>query len=63
MEGDPFLLIEGMTIAGVSVGATLGYVYIRSEYPHAFATFPRAIERARAGGLLGPQRARLRQSV
>jgi formate dehydrogenase iron-sulfur subunit len=53
MEGDPFLLIEGMAIAGVSVGATKGYVYIRSEYPHAFATFQRAIERARAGGLLG----------
>src|SRR5580704_8656066 len=55
MEGDPFLLIEGMAIAGVSVGATRGYVYIRSEYPHAFATFSRAIERARAGGLLGPR--------
>src|ERR1700722_9786796 len=33
MEGDPFLLIEGMVIAGISVGATRGYVYIRSEYP------------------------------
>jgi formate dehydrogenase iron-sulfur subunit len=54
MEGDPFLLIEGMAIAGVSVGATKGYVYIRSEYPHAFATFQRAIERACADGLLGP---------
>jgi formate dehydrogenase iron-sulfur subunit len=54
MEGDPFLLIEGMAIAGVSVGATRGYVYIRSEYPHAFATVQRAIERARVGGLLGP---------
>jgi formate dehydrogenase iron-sulfur subunit len=54
MEGDPFLLIEGMAIAAVSVGATKGYIYIRSEYPHAFATFERAIERARAGGLLGP---------
>jgi formate dehydrogenase iron-sulfur subunit len=54
MEGDPFLLIEGMAIAGVSVGATQGYIYIRSEYPHGFATFQRAIERARAGGLLGP---------
>jgi formate dehydrogenase iron-sulfur subunit len=53
MEGDPFLLIEGMTIAALSVGATMGYLYIRSEYPHAFATFSRAIERARAGGLLG----------
>ena len=39
MEGDPFLLIEGMAIAGLAVGATQGYVYIRSEYPHAFATF------------------------
>ena len=54
MEGDPFLLIEGMAIAAVSVGATQGYIYIRSEYPHAFDTFQRAIERARAGGLLGP---------
>jgi formate dehydrogenase iron-sulfur subunit len=54
MEGDPFLLIEGMAIAAVSVGATMGYVYIRSEYPHAFHVFSRAIERARAGGLLGP---------
>ena len=54
MEGDPFLLIEGMAIAAVSVGASRGYVYIRSEYPHAFAVFSRAIERARAAGLLGP---------
>ena len=35
MEGDPFVLIEGMTIAGIAVGATKGYIYIRSEYPHA----------------------------
>ena len=54
MEGDPFLLIEGMAIAALSVGATKGYVYIRSEYPHAFAVFSRAIGRARAAGLLGP---------
>ena len=53
MEGDPFLLIEGMAIAAISVGATMGYVYIRSEYPHAFDVFSRAIERARAGGFLG----------
>ena len=53
MEGDPLLLIEGMAIAGVSVGATVGYVYIRSEYPHAFEVFCNAIERARAAGLLG----------
>ena len=38
MEGDPFVLIEGMTIAALAVGATEGYIYIRSEYPHAFKT-------------------------
>jgi formate dehydrogenase iron-sulfur subunit len=53
MEGDPFALIEGMAIAGVAVGATKGYVYIRSEYPHAFRQMVRAIEIARAKGLLG----------
>ena len=53
MEGDPFVLIEGMTIAGVSVGATKGYVYIRSEYPHAIAAMEAAIKAARQGGMLG----------
>ncbi|HEY1746572.1 MAG TPA: NADH-quinone oxidoreductase subunit NuoF [Xanthobacteraceae bacterium] len=53
MEGDPFVLIEGMTIAGIAVGATKGYVYIRSEYPHAAATMEAAIAAARRGGLLG----------
>jgi formate dehydrogenase iron-sulfur subunit len=53
MEGDPFLVIEGMAIAAIAVGASMGYVYIRSEYPHAFDVFSRAIERARAAGLLG----------
>jgi formate dehydrogenase iron-sulfur subunit len=53
MEGDPFLLIEGMTICGVAVGATKGYVYIRSEYPHAVAAMTQAIETARRAGLLG----------
>ncbi len=53
MEGDPFVLIEGMTIAGVAVGATEGYIYIRSEYPHAFRTMTRAIEIAREAGYLG----------
>jgi len=53
MEGDPFALIEGMAIAGVAVGATKGYVYIRSEYPHAFRQMTRAIEVARAKNLLG----------
>lgn len=54
MEGDPFVLIEGMAIAGVATGATKGYVYTRSEYPHAIATMTRAIEIARAAGILGP---------
>src|SRR5579863_510430 len=54
MEGDPFLLIEGMTIAGLAVGAREGYVYIRSEYPHAFRQMARAVEVAREAGWLGP---------
>ncbi len=54
MEGDPFALIEGMAIAGLAVGATKGFVYTRSEYPHAIAAFERALAAARAGGLLGP---------
>ena len=53
MEGDPFALIEGMAIAGLAVGATKGYVYIRSEYPHAFRQMNKAIEIAREKGLLG----------
>ena len=53
MEGDPYCLIEGMTIAGIAVGATQGYIYLRSEYPHAFATLKEAIVRARAAGWLG----------
>ena len=53
MEGDPYVLIEGMTIAGLAVGATYGYIYVRSEYPHAIATLEAAIERARSVGWLG----------
>jgi formate dehydrogenase iron-sulfur subunit len=53
MEGDPFALIEGMTIAGIAVGATKGFVYIRSEYPHAIEIFGRAVEIARAERCLG----------
>jgi formate dehydrogenase iron-sulfur subunit len=53
MEGDPFVLIEGMTIAGIAVGATYGYIYLRSEYPHAFGTLKIAIEEARKAGFLG----------
>ena len=43
MEGDPFLVIEGMAIAGFAVGASKGYVYIRSEYPDAIRTMQRAV--------------------
>jgi formate dehydrogenase iron-sulfur subunit len=53
MEGDPLMLIEGMTIAGIATGATKGYVYIRSEYPHAIATMNEAIRAAEAAGFLG----------
>jgi formate dehydrogenase iron-sulfur subunit len=53
MEGDPYVLIEGMTIAGLAVGATQGYIYVRSEYPHAIAALEEAIARARAAGWLG----------
>ncbi|MEI8410815.1 MULTISPECIES: formate dehydrogenase beta subunit [unclassified Kribbella] len=53
IEGDPFTLIEGMTIAAYAVGATEGYVYLRSEYPDAVATLKAAIEIARSEGWLG----------
>ena len=53
MEGDPFVLIEGMAIAGIAVGATKGYIYIRSEYPHAIAAMDAAIALRASGGMLG----------
>ncbi|SDJ14737.1 formate dehydrogenase beta subunit [Pseudomonas delhiensis] len=53
MEGDPFLLVEGMAIAGLAVGASLGYIYVRSEYPDAIATLDQALAIARAAGYLG----------
>ena len=53
MEGDPFVVIEGMTIAGIAVGATRGYIYIRSEYPHAVEAMNAAIVAARRAGYLG----------
>ena len=53
MEGDPFTLIEGMTIAALAVGATYGYIYIRSEYPAAIATMQDAINTARQHNYLG----------
>ncbi len=53
MEDDPFMLIEGMTIAGLGVGATRGYIYVRSEYPHAIVALNDAIAIARTHGYLG----------
>jgi len=53
MEGDPFVVIEGMTIAGITVGATKGYIYIRSEYPHAVEAMNAAIIVAKRAGFLG----------
>jgi formate dehydrogenase iron-sulfur subunit len=53
MEGDPFVLIEGMTIAGIAVGATQGFIYLRAEYPHAHAALKTAIAAARHAQYLG----------
>ena len=53
MEGDPFMLIEGMIICGLAVGATKGFVYSRSEYPVANRIFAQALDIARAAGWLG----------
>ena len=53
MEGDPLSLIEGMTIAGLAVDATRGFIYCRSEYPHAFRALQRAIRAAEVAGYLG----------
>ncbi|MGH9678148.1 MAG: complex I 51 kDa subunit family protein, partial [Candidatus Acidiferrum sp.] len=53
MEGDPFAVLEGMTIAAVAVGAEKGYIYIRGEYPQAALRIEHAIEAARARNFLG----------
>jgi formate dehydrogenase iron-sulfur subunit len=53
MEGDPLTLIEGMTIAGVAVGATQGYIYLRAEYPHAHRALNTAIAAAYQARYLG----------
>jgi formate dehydrogenase iron-sulfur subunit len=55
LEGDPFSLIEGMAIAAFAVGASKGYVYTRSEYPHGIATFDKALAIARTTGILGAE--------
>ena len=53
MEGDPFVLIEGMTIAGLATGATRGFIYLRWEYPDAKVALDAAIEAATRAGYLG----------
>ena len=53
MEGDPLCLIEGMTIAGLAVNATRGYIYVRVEYPEAIETLRVAIAAAYRSGHLG----------
>ncbi len=53
VEGDPFTLIEGMIIAAYAVGAGEGYIYVRSEYPHAIRALRRAIDAAYTNGYLG----------
>lgn len=53
LEGDPFLVLEGMIIAGLATGATEGYIYIRSEYPKAYETLQIAIAKAEQAGYLG----------
>ncbi|MFG3136782.1 NAD(P)H-dependent oxidoreductase subunit E [Streptomyces sp. NPDC048211] len=54
MEGDPYALVEAMTVAGYAIGAGRGFIYLRGEYPRAFARLGHALETARARGLLGP---------
>jgi formate dehydrogenase iron-sulfur subunit len=53
MEGDPLALVEGMTIAGIAVGATQGYIYLRAEYPHAYRVLNEAIAAAYQARYLG----------
>ncbi len=53
MEGDPFMLLEGMTIAGWAVGANTGYIYVRSEYPEAIEALNKAVTAATEQGWLG----------
>ncbi|MFE9723897.1 NAD(P)H-dependent oxidoreductase subunit E [Streptomyces sp. NPDC005794] len=54
MEGDPYALIEAMTIAGYAIGAHQGYIYLRGEYPRVYERLSHALTSARTRGLLGP---------
>jgi NADH-quinone oxidoreductase subunit F len=53
MKGDPFAVVEGLTIAGFAAGATRGYIYIRGEYPESFRIMSQAVETTRAHHFLG----------
>ncbi len=53
LEGDPFAIVEAMTIAAVATGASIGFLYVRGEYPEAEAAVRGAVAAARAAGLLG----------
>ena len=55
LEGDPFAIVEAMTIAAFATGASQGYLYIRGEYPEAATSVRRALELAREAGLLGSE--------
>ena len=52
LEGDPHTVIEAMMIAGYAVGADMGYIYVRAEYPIAVKRFRKAINQAREYGIL-----------
>ncbi|MEW5922040.1 MAG: NADH-quinone oxidoreductase subunit NuoF [Bacillota bacterium] len=53
IEGDPHAVVEGMMLAGYAIGASQGHVYVRAEYPLAIIRLEKAIQDARAAGLLG----------
>ena len=53
LEGDPFIILEGMTIGAFAIGASQGYLYVRAEYPLAIKRLENAIEKARKANLLG----------
>jgi formate dehydrogenase iron-sulfur subunit len=61
IEGDPYVLIEGMAIAGLATGADTGFVYVRSEYPHAIAKLEAAVARSRA--IVAPFRIEVREGA
>lgn len=65
MEGDPFSLFEGMAIAGLAVGANMGYIYVRSEYPHAIGVLEDALDciSTNAGEWLGDFRIEVRKAA